>query len=160
MSHEEVAATLDRSTATVRQLAHRAREHVQARRPRFDADGAEKRRVTQEFLQACFTGDLDGLLGLLAPDVRLVSDGGGKRKAALRPIVGADKVGRFMVAIAQEGAGAGRISFESVNGQVGIVARQDGEATYVGLLGVEGGRITEILILANPEKLAHLTSAP
>ena len=158
MSHEEVATTLDRSPASVRQLAHRAREHVQARRPRFDADSAEQRRVTQEFLQACYTGDLAQLLGLLAPDVTLTSDGGGKRQAARRPIVGADKVGRFMVGVAQRG-GDGELGFESINGQIGIVARKDGVATYVGLLGVAGGRITEILIIANPDKLAHLTSA-
>lgn len=157
MSHEEVAHTLDRSPASVRQLAHRAREHVQARRPRFDADSAEQRRVTEEFLQACFTGDLDGLLGLLAPDVTLISDGGGKRHAALRPIVGADKVGRFMVAVAQEGGGD--IGFHTINGQLGVVARQDGVATYVGLLGVSAGRISEILIIANPDKLAHLAAA-
>jgi RNA polymerase sigma-70 factor (ECF subfamily) len=143
----------------VRQLAHRAREHVQARRPRFDADGTEQRRVTHEFLQACYTGDLDALLGLLAPDVTLISDGGGKRKAALRPIDGADKVGRFMVAISKEGADGGEISFASINGQLGIVARKDGAATYVGLLGIADGRINEILIIANPDKLAHLASA-
>jgi RNA polymerase sigma-70 factor, ECF subfamily len=159
MSHEEVAATLDRSPASVRQLAHRAREHVQARRPRFDADTDEQRRVTQEFLQACFTGDLDRLLGLLAPDVILTSDGGGKRQAALRPIVGSEKVGRFMVAVSQGGAEGAEIRFESINGQIGIVARKDGEAHYVGLLGVTDGRISEILIIANPDKLAHLTSA-
>jgi RNA polymerase sigma-70 factor, ECF subfamily len=159
MSHEEVAATLDRSPASVRQLAHRAREHVQARRPRFDADTDEQRQVTQEFLQACFTGDLDRLLGLLAPDVVLTSDGGGKRQAALRPIVGSDKVGRFMVAVSQAGADGAEIRFESINGQIGIVARQDGEVHYVGLLGVAEGRITEILIIANPDKLAHLSSA-
>jgi RNA polymerase sigma-70 factor, ECF subfamily len=159
MSHEEVAATLDRSPASVRQLAHRAREHVQARRPRCDADTDEQRRVTQEFLQACFTGDLDRLLGLLAPDVILTSDGGGKRQAALRPIVGSEKVGRFMVAVSQGGAEGAEIRFESINGQIGIVARKDGEAHYVGLLGVTDGRISEILIIANPDKLAHLTSA-
>jgi RNA polymerase sigma-70 factor (ECF subfamily) len=160
MSHEDVAATLGRSSASVRQLAHRAREHVQARRPRFDADDAEQRRVTQEFLAATLTGDVEKLLELLAPDVVLTSDGVGKRKAALRPVVGADKVSRFMVGIGRVGGASADISFTSINGQVGFAAHEDGVPTYVGLLVVEEGRIAEILIVANPDKLAHLTPAP
>ena len=159
MSHDEVATTLDRTPASVRQVAHRAREHVQARRPRFDATSDEQREVTQRFLQACLSGDLDDLLGLLAPDVVLTSDGGGKRHAALRPIEGADKVGRVMLAVTRNGAEGAQVGFESVNGQFGIVTREDGEPTYVGQLVVVDGRITEILIVANPDKLAHLSSA-
>ena len=160
MTHEEVATTLDRSPASVRQLAHRAREHVQARRPRFDADDAEQRRVTEEFLAAAVSGEVDRLLELLAPDVVLTSDGGGKRKAALRPVVGAQKVSRLMTGLAQGGGGgAGELTYSTVNGQTGIVVRENGVPTYVGLLVVAAGRITEILIVANPDKLAHLAAA-
>jgi RNA polymerase sigma-70 factor (ECF subfamily) len=155
MSHDEVATALGRSTAGVRQLAHRAREHVQARRPRFDTDTAEQRRVTEAFLRATMTGDLDGLLALLAPDVVLVSDGGGKRKAALRPIRGAEKVARFLLAVT--GEAEGEPSFATVNGEVGVVARAGGDITYVGLVEVADGRITHILAVLNPDKLAHLS---
>ena len=84
-------------------MAHRAREHVHARQPRFDADRRAQREVTERFFAAVGGGDLEALLAALAPDVVLISDGGGKAKAALRPITGADKVARFLVAIAQQG---------------------------------------------------------
>ena len=93
----EVAAALGRTEAAVRQMAHRAREHVQARQPRFDTDRGAQREVTERFLAACAGGDVEALLAALAPDVVLISDGGGKAKAARRPITGADKVARFLV---------------------------------------------------------------
>ena len=99
----EVAAALGRSEAAVRQMAHRAREHVEARRPRFDTDRRAQREVTERFLAAAAGGDVEALLAVLAPDVVLVTDGGGKAKAALRPIAGADKVARFVAAVSAEG---------------------------------------------------------
>jgi RNA polymerase sigma-70 factor (ECF subfamily) len=156
MSHDEVAGALGRSAAGVRQLAHRAREHVQARRPRFDTDRSEQRRVTEAFVRATATGDLDGLLSLLAPDVVLVTDGGGKRKAALRPILGAEKVARFLLAVRDKAAG--ELSFATVNGEVGVAAREGGAVTYVGLVEVADGRITHVLAVMNPDKLAHLVA--
>lgn len=93
LSYHEVATALERSPAAVRQVAHRAREHVQARRPRFTAGPDEQRRVTAALLQACTNGDPATLIKLLAPDVRLVSDSGGRAKAARRPVLGADKGG-------------------------------------------------------------------
>ena len=88
-AHAEIAAALGRSAPAVRQLAHRAREHVQARRPRFDVDWSQQREVTERFLAAAAGGDIDGLMTVLAPDVMLLTDGGGKARAALRPITGA-----------------------------------------------------------------------
>ena len=99
----EVAAALDRTEAAVRQMAHRAREHVQARQPRFDADRHAQREVTERFFAAVAGGDIEALLAVLAPDVVLISDGGGKAKAARRPIAGADKVARFLVGHRAEG---------------------------------------------------------
>ena len=101
-SHAEIGATLGKPDAAVRQLAHRAREHVQARRPRFDVDWSQQREVTDRFLAAAAGGDIDGLVSVLAPSVTLLSDGGGKAKAALRPITGPAKVARFINALEQD----------------------------------------------------------
>ena len=155
MSHEEVAEALGRTPAGVRQLAHRAREHVQARRPSFTTPNDERRRVTEEFLLACATGDLQGLLTLLHPDVKLVGDAGGYAKAPRRPILGPDKVGRFMLGIAPD---AMRLAqrFALVNDEVGVVVVEDGTVRSVLLLDVIGGRIATVFLLANPHKLAHI----
>src|SRR5215469_3185053 len=98
-SHPEIAAAIGRSDTSVRQLMHRAREHVQARRPRFDVDAGRQREVTERFLAAAGGGDIDQLMMVLAPDVILIHDGGGKAKAPLRPITGAAKVARFLAAV-------------------------------------------------------------
>lgn len=156
MSHDEVAQALDRSPASVRQLAHRAREHVQARRPRFPADDREQRRVTEEFLLACLTGDLAALTELLTPDVTLTSDGGGKVRAARRPILGADKAARFLIGVAHEAAQLS-IRFALVNGTLGVVGYQDDTPITVVLLDLVDGRIAQILIVSNPDKLASVT---
>lgn len=155
MSHDEIAFTLDRSAASVRQMAHRARAHVNARRPRFESDATEQRQVTERFLTACATGDLSTLLALLAPDVTLVSDGGGLAKAARRPIEGADKVARFMIGIVQEAADLD-VRFALVNGTVGVVGYHDDNAETVALLDMADGRISAVYIVVNPAKLSHL----
>jgi RNA polymerase sigma-70 factor (ECF subfamily) len=155
MSHDEIADALDRSPASVRQLAHRAREHVQARRPRFESGLEEQRRVTREFLAACATGDKDALLALLAPDVTLVSDSDGRAKAARRPILGADKVARFMLGIAED-ALALDLRFALVNGSVGFVVSDRSTTQSVSLLDVVDGKVQSVYIVANPEKLARV----
>src|SRR5688572_4007685 len=123
MSVAEVAGALDRSEAAVRQMSHRAREHVQARQPRFDADQRAQREVTERFFAAVAGGDMAALLAALAPDVVLISDGGGKASAARRPINGADKVARFLVGIAEKGGDIPglRIEVAEVNGSPAIV---------------------------------------
>ncbi|SHG25690.1 RNA polymerase sigma-70 factor, ECF subfamily [Jatrophihabitans endophyticus] len=161
MSHDEVAAALDRTPAAVRQLAHRAREHVQARRPRFEADAAQQRRVTEQFLAACATGDLARLLALLAPDVTLVSDGGGVVSAARRPVLGADKVARFLLGVAA-GVPAESQRLVRVNGRLGLAGfAPDGatgyRAEHVTLLDVVDGRIGAVLVVRNPAKLMRVT---
>ncbi len=94
--YDEIAAAVDKTPAAVRQIAHRARDHVAERRPRSEATRAECERVLRQFVVAAQTGDVQGLMDVLAPDVVLVADGGGVKKAALRPILGADKVARFL----------------------------------------------------------------
>ena len=156
----EVATVLGRTEPAVRQLAHRAREHVAARRPRFDTDAAAQREVTERFLAAAVGGDVEGLLAVLAPGAVLLTDGGGKAKAALRPIVGADKVARFLAAVGPEGAAIPgmRIELTEVNGQLGVVASTPEGPFMVTTLVVADGRVEQVLVFRNPEKLAGLRS--
>ncbi|MEU2347363.1 sigma-70 family RNA polymerase sigma factor [Modestobacter sp. NPDC049651] len=160
LSHAEVAAVLDRSESAVRQLAHRARSHVEARRPRFDTDRRAAREVTERFLAACGSGDLDALLVVLAPGVTLVSDGGGRARAALRPITGADKVARFLVAVGQGATTGLDTELADVGGMPGAVVRDAaGTPVFAFALGLVGGRVSQVLAVLNPDKLTQL-SAP
>jgi RNA polymerase sigma-70 factor (ECF subfamily) len=159
MATDEVAAVLDRSEASVRQTAHRARQHVEARRPRFDADRRTQRAVTERFFEAVAGGDVDGLMAVLSPGVVLVSDGGGKTKAALRPIEGADKVARFLTAIAATGLATNpdvRVELADVNGQPGVVGWSGDQVVLVVSLAVAEGRVEQVFLVANPEKLTGL----
>jgi RNA polymerase sigma-70 factor (TIGR02957 family) len=160
MSWSEVAGVLDRSEAAVRQLGHRAREHVQARRPRFDTDRRSAREVTERFLAAAVGGDVDSLLAAMSPGVVLISDGGGRVKAARRPIVGADKVARFLAAIGPQGADLGvRVGMAEVNGAPAVVAWTD-EGPYMALqLVLVDGLVEQVLYMGNPDKLAGIAAA-
>jgi len=158
MSVGEVAAVLDRSEAAVRQMAHRAKQHVQARRPRFDTDRKAQREVTERFLAAAITGDVESLLAAMAPGVVLVADGGGRVKAALRPIIGAEKVARFLGAVGPQGVDLPglRVEVADINGAPAIVAWTD-EGPFMALqLVLAGGLVEQVLYVANPEKLAGL----
>lgn len=153
----EIATTLDRSEAAVRQLAHRARSHVHARRPRHVVDAQRHREVTDRFFRAATLGDVDGLLELLAPDVVLVSDGGGIKKAALRPIYGGDKAIRFLVGVLAKPEHENlTIRVAIVNGEAAVVATLDGVVDSVGFLTVEEAGISAMYLLRNPEKLRRL----
>lgn len=157
LSYGEVAGALERSEAAVRQVAHRAREHVEARRPRFQTDRVAQRTATERFLAACAQGDLGALVGALAPGVTLVTDGGGKAKAALRPIVGADKVARFLVAIMQEGVDMDmRVEITDVNGAPGVVGWTAEGPNFAAQLMLVDSRVERIYIVRNPDKLAGL----
>jgi RNA polymerase sigma-70 factor (ECF subfamily) len=157
----EVAGALGRSEAAVRQLAHRAREHVEARRPRFDADRRAQREVTERFLAAAVGGDVEGLLAVLSPGVVLVSDGGGRVKAARRPIEGAEKVARFLAAVAPLGVELPglQVDLVEVNGAPAAVARTD-DGPYMALqLLLVDGLVAQVFYVANPEKLAGIAAA-
>jgi len=162
-SYAEIGAALGRSDAAVRQLGHRAREHVQARRPRFDVDRSQQREVTQRFLAAAVGGDIEGLMTVLAPDVTLLTDGGGKARAALRPITGADKVARFLAAISSQpymGMKISGMSLEAaeINGGPGTLVTASGQAIAVLTLTVADGRIVAIQALLNPDKLSAIAA--
>ena len=161
--HAEIAETLGRSEAGVRQLAHRAREQVQARRPRFEVDRGQQREVTQRFLAAALGGDLHELMAVLAPDVVMVSDGGGKAQAALRPIIGAAKVARFLLGISDRpymGIERGDLTIETVaiNGSTGLLATGHGQVIAAATAVVAGGRVTAIQLVANPDKLRAISA--
>lgn len=158
-SYTEIAEMLGRSAASTRQLGHRAREHVHARRPRYEARDEERRRVTERFLAASMGGDLNEMMDLLAPDVTLLADGGGKRKAALNPIFGADKVARFAVGTLSTSLEGPSFHEVLVNGQPGFLIYSEGEPDTVACFEVTDGRITQIHAIRNPEKLGHITIA-
>jgi RNA polymerase sigma-70 factor (ECF subfamily) len=162
MSTAEVAAALGRSEAAVRQMGHRAKEHVRARQPRFDTDPAAQRAVTERFLAAAVGGDVETLLAAMAPGVVLLADGGGKVTAARRPIVGADKVARFLAAVGPQGAHLPglRVEVSELNGAPAVVAWTD-EGPFMALqLVLADGLVEQVLYVANPDKLAGLGSAP
>ncbi|WP_328947265.1 RNA polymerase sigma-70 factor [Streptomyces sp. NBC_00250] len=155
----EIATALDRSEAAVRQLAGRARRHVDEGKPRYDVDPNERRDLTERFLSAAAGGDLAGLLALLAPDVRLVGDSGGKSKAPLRIIDSADKVGRFLHATAQGADERFEFRFVELNGAPALLALADGQADSVFQIEVLDGRIQCVYIIRNPDKLQGLADA-
>jgi RNA polymerase sigma-70 factor, ECF subfamily len=155
----EIATTLDRSEAAVRQLAGRARRHVEERKPRYDVDPGECRDLTERFLAAASGGDLDALLTLLAPDVRLVGDSGGKAKAPLRVIESADKVGRFLFAVTKEPVQELDVRFVELNGAPALLVLSAGKPDSVMQLEVLDGRIRCVYIIRNPDKLVSLAAA-
>ena len=157
--YAEVAETLARDEAAVRQLVSRARKHVDAGGARYRADRDTHNEVVERFLSACQNADLDALLAVLAPDVVLVSDGGGVAKAPVRPISGEDKVGRFMIGATTKGVADATVQLEVFNGQLGLVARVDGRAVVALAFRIADGQVQTLHLVANPEKLAALDVA-
>ncbi|MCH5641569.1 MULTISPECIES: RNA polymerase sigma factor SigJ [unclassified Gordonia (in: high G+C Gram-positive bacteria)] len=157
-SHDEIASMLDRSSDAVRQMAHRARKHVEARRPRYQpADAAVVGDVTAAFLMAASTGEVGPLMEVLAPDVVWTADSDGKATAARRPIHGADAVARLLVGMSRVGAQHDLdTDLVAVNGLPGLVVHLDGELAGVFWFHVVDGRIEEIYAMRNPDKLAGL----
>lgn len=153
VGYDEIAAAVDRSPAVVRQVAHRARSAVAARRPRSVVDAAERDAVLTRFFAATATGDLQALLDVMSPDVVLVTDGGGNRKAALRPIVGREKVLRFLFAVQPPDS---TIEPVVVNGAPGLLVLVAGEVDAVVSLLVQGGCVAGMYVVRNPDKLGRL----
>jgi RNA polymerase sigma-70 factor (ECF subfamily) len=151
--YDEIAETVGKSAAAVRQIAHRARGHVAARRPRVSVSATEQQEVVDRFLAAIRQGDLRGLLDVLAPDVVVVADGGGLVPAARRPVEGAERVAGLLI------RGLRSVDFEAaavwLNGSPAIRIDAGGLNAAVSV-AVENGRITRIYAIANPHKLARL----
>ena len=154
----DVASAVGRSEAACRQLAVRARRHMDAGRPRFEADRRERERLAARFFDALREGDVDGLRELLAADVQLVGDGGGKAPQLARAVIGAAKVARLLASIVPPLVRI-EVTFEphEMNGQPGAIFRdRDDKVLYTWTLDILDGRIQTIHSLINPDKLGHL----
>ena len=153
----EIASIVGKGEANCRQIARRARRQIQARRPRFDPDPIHREQITRQFIAACTDGDLSGLLAMLANDVTLWTDGGGKMTAALRPVVGAEHVAAFILGIMRKIPYTTRRT--TVNGQPGLTIMTE-RGTSVLTLDIVDARIQAIRVVANPDKLRALAPAP
>jgi RNA polymerase sigma-70 factor (TIGR02957 family) len=156
LEYDEIGEAVAKTPAAVRQIAHRARAHVAARRPRGVVSAAETRGALEAFQRAIETGDLQNLLDMLAPDIVLLTDGGGVKRAAVRPIVGAVRVARFL-AIGVPRIG-GEVSVEPVqiNGRPALIIRLSGEIESLVAMQIDGGLITGLYVVRNPEKLSRV----
>lgn len=155
-SHAEIAGAVNRAEPTVRQIAHRARAAVAARRPRFEPDPQQAEQVMRRFSSAMSTGNVQALMDVLAPQVVSLSDGGGRVAAALRPVIGADPVARFMVGLYRKLAGSIEIVPALINGMAGALLRIDGQLDSVGMIELRDGLIGAIYIVRNPAKLVRI----
>ena len=152
--YDEIAEAVQKSPAAVRQIAHRARAHVEARRPRTSVTSDQVDAVMKRFLTAATTGDIQSLMDVLAPEVVLLTDGGGIKKAALRPIEGRDKVVRFLAAVA--GQGADLADVVSLNAAPALRLWLDGAVEAVVSLHVTDGTVSALYLVRNPEKLTAI----
>ncbi len=152
LEYDEIADAVDKTPTAVRQVAHRARAHVAARRPRVDVSPTVTREALRAFQRAVETGDLQGLLDIMAPGVVLFADGGGVVQAAKVPVVGARKLAGFLTRIPPTAS----LHPVEVNGQPALVVRFDGVLDTVIGVRIDDGLITEFYAVRNPEKLSHM----
>ncbi|MEU5843522.1 RNA polymerase sigma-70 factor [Rhodococcus sp. NPDC047139] len=155
-----IAEAVGRTESAVRQTAHRAREHVHARQRRFTPPSVETDRVVTAFLTAATTGDLDGLLSLLAPDVVYLADGGGKVNAARVPVLGATKVARLFLGLVRHPLPDMTIEAAVVNSMPGVLVRSAGVLDMVLHFEIDEGLVTGVYVVRNPDKLTHLGARP
>ncbi len=151
--YEEISRIVGKSEANCRQIAHRARQSVAARRPRFERSPEQEERLTRQFVETCTSGDMEGLVSLLSEDVTLWSDGGGKVAAASYPIHGPERVARFLLGVLRTVPPGFFARPTRVNGEPGVVGYVDGHPTSVVALDIADGRICGVRTVVNPEKL-------
>ncbi|MEU1550726.1 RNA polymerase sigma-70 factor [Nocardia sp. NPDC005745] len=158
VDYEEIAAAVGKTPPTVRQIAHRARRHVAARRPRSVVSPSQARASVEAFQRALESGDPQGLLDVLAPHVVLMSDGGGIKRAALQPVIGAEKVARYITG--GTGKVQGDLSCETIliNGHLALALSLDGALDGIMAFHVEDDHITGLYFVRNPEKLTRVAS--
>ncbi|MEV4259234.1 sigma factor-like helix-turn-helix DNA-binding protein, partial [Spirillospora sp. NPDC049652] len=159
-SHAEIAGFVDRPEPSVRQVAHRAREHVQARRARFDDDPERRRVLTERFMAAASGGDINAVMELLAPDVTAWTDGGGKVTAARRPLHGSDHVARWLLGTLAKPVTAGAtLEAATVNGELAVIALIGGQPIGVVTYDLLDDRVQNLRFQVNPDKLTGLRRA-
>jgi RNA polymerase sigma-70 factor (ECF subfamily) len=159
--YDEISHLVGKSEANCRQIARRARQSVAARRPRFERSPEQEEQLIARFVEACASGDMEGLLGLLSEDVTLWSDGGGKTRAALNPIYGADKVARFLSGILRKAPSGFIVRQTQINGRPGLIGYfGDGSPQGVVTFDIAGGSIRAIRLVVNPEKLRAVAPLP
>jgi RNA polymerase sigma-70 factor (ECF subfamily) len=158
--YEEISRIVGKSEDNCRQIAHRARQSVAARRPRFERSPEQEERLTERFVEACVSGNMEGLLGLLSEDVTLWSDGGGKVAAAPYPIHGPESVARFLLGVLRTVPPGFFARPTQVNGEPGVVGYVDGHPTSVVALDIADGRLRGVRIVVNPEKLRAVPPSP
>ncbi|WP_034268736.1 RNA polymerase sigma-70 factor [Actinospica robiniae] len=156
LEYGEIAEAVGKTAATTRQIAHRARNHVAARRPREAVSQAENRAALGAFQRAVETGDMRSLLDLLAPDVVFLSDGGGRVQAALTPVVGAAQVSTLLTAGLTRLARTAAVQPAEANGHPALIVRIDGQIEGLLAVRTEAGVITGLYFVRNPEKLSRL----
>jgi RNA polymerase sigma-70 factor (TIGR02957 family) len=155
LPYDEIAEAVEKTPAAVRQIAHRARSHVESRRPREVVDSAQRNIVIERFMSAVATGDLQSLMDVLAPDVVLITDGGGVKQAALRPIRGADKVLRWMAGVmTRDGVPSAEPTI--VNGGAGLRLMLDDVLDTIATMRIDGDKVTGLYFVRNPHKLARV----
>lgn len=158
--YDEIAGAVGKSPAAARQVAHRAREHVQARRPRYTpVDPAENARITAEFMTAAAGGDITTVLSMLAPDVAWTADSDGKASAARRPIVGADRVARSVIGLLRLQTPNTRVELATCNAAPAVLLYEADRLEGVFTVEITDGLITNFYAMRNPDKLAALTAA-
>jgi len=152
--HDEIATTIGKSTAAVRQMAHRAREHVQSRRKRFEpVDPKRSLELTAQFFATASTGDIDSLITMLAPDVVWTADSDGKASAARKPVAGAERVARLVLGLFRVAGDEGRVEPAFYNGAPAMVLYLGDNLEGVVLVEITDGMITHFYAMRNPEKL-------
>ena len=156
--HDDIAAAVGKSTAAVRQMAHRAREHVHARRKRFEpVDAAASEQITLQFFATAATGDVSSLIELLAPDVVWTADSAGKVSAARRPVHGADRVARLIIGLLRMSGQEGRVELAAYNNAPALKLYLGDSFEGVITVEITGGRISHFYAMRNPEKLTTAT---
>jgi RNA polymerase sigma-70 factor (ECF subfamily) len=161
--YDEIAGAVGKSAGTVRQMAHRAREHVHARRKRFGpVDAAHSTRITEEFMTAAATGDMDGLLSMLAPGATWTTDSGGKAVGLRRPVVGAKRVARTVInffRVAKKQMLDVRFEMVVCNSAPAVVVYVDDKLAAVFTVEIIDGKISNFYAINNPDKLVAVTAS-
>lgn len=157
--YDEVGRIVDKSPTNCRQTVRRAKQHLAAQRHRFEVAPPYREKITEQFLQACNVGDLQGLIALLTEDITLWSDGGGKVTATLKPLHGSVKISKFLLAIRSNKPASSVYQIAEINGQLSIIYYVENQLYYVMTFEFAAARIQSIFIVVNPDKLKHLANS-